>query len=56
MSGSVRCPQCGHVLFAIELPVALAVQAWDAEASLLVRVRQSACASHFRKMVQLFDK
>jgi len=29
MSGSVRCPNCGHVLFAIELPVASSVQAGD---------------------------
>jgi Magnesium chelatase, subunit ChlI len=26
MSGSVRCPQCGQVLFAIDLPVGSTVQ------------------------------
>jgi hypothetical protein len=29
MSGSIRCPQCGHVLFAIELPIGSSVQASD---------------------------
>ncbi len=27
MSGTVNCPQCGHVLFAIDLPIASAVPA-----------------------------
>jgi hypothetical protein len=45
MSGSVHCPQCGHVLFAIELPVAQSLQARDAsqpDAPLLLRVAEAA--------------
>jgi hypothetical protein len=45
MSGSVRCPQCGHLLFAIELPIAPSVQARDVsppDAPLLLRVAEAA--------------
>ena len=45
MPGSIRCPQCGHVLFAIELPVASSVQAGNVgppEAPLLLRVAEAA--------------
>jgi len=45
MSGSVNCPQCGHVLFAIELPIASAVQTREVsqpEAPLLLRVAEAA--------------
>jgi hypothetical protein len=45
MSGSVRCPHCGHVLFAIELPISPPVQARDVsppDALLLLRVPEAA--------------
>jgi len=45
VSGTVRCPNCGHVQFAIELPVAQSVQARDAsspDAPLLLRVSEAA--------------
>jgi hypothetical protein len=45
MSGSIRCPHCGHVLFAIDLPVASSVQARDVsppDAPLLLRVVEAA--------------
>jgi hypothetical protein len=45
MSGTVSCPPCGHVLFAIELPIALPVQARDVsppDAPLLLRVAEKA--------------
>ena len=45
MSGSVNCPQCGHVLFTIELPVAPGVQVRDVsqpDAPLLLRVSEAA--------------
>lgn len=29
MPGSVNCPHCGHVLFAIELPIGSSVHAHD---------------------------
>jgi hypothetical protein len=45
MFGSVICPQCRHVLFAIELPIASHVQASDSsqpDAPLLLRVAEAA--------------
>ena len=45
MSGSVRCPECGHVLFAIELAVAPTVPARELnqpDAPLLLRVSEAA--------------
>jgi hypothetical protein len=45
MPGSVRCPHCGHVLFAIELPLTSAVQASDVrqpDAPLLLGVPEAA--------------
>ena len=45
MSGSVSCPQCGHVLFAIELQITQSVQARTAsppDASLVLRVAEAA--------------
>jgi excisionase family DNA binding protein len=45
MSGSVRCPQCGHLLFAIELPIGSGVQAREVsqpQAPLLLRAGEAA--------------
>jgi len=45
ISGSDRCPNCGHVLFSIDLPIATAVQARDVsppDAPLLLRVAEAA--------------
>jgi excisionase family DNA binding protein len=45
MSGTVSCPKCGHVLFAIELPIASAVKTRDVsqpDAPLLLRVPEAA--------------
>jgi len=45
MSGTVRCPHCGHVLFAIELPIASTAQSRDVsppDAPLLLRVAEAA--------------
>lgn len=45
MSGSVRCPRCGHVLFALEVPITSAVQSRDLsppDAPLLLRVSEAA--------------
>jgi hypothetical protein len=45
MSGSLSCPQCGNVLFTIELPISSAVQAKDVSpphAPLLLRVPEAA--------------
>ncbi|TMB82715.1 MAG: hypothetical protein E6J39_08125 [Chloroflexi bacterium] len=53
MSGSVSCPRCGPVVFAIELPTASAVQARDVsppDAPLLLRVAQ---AARWRSCVRL---
>jgi hypothetical protein len=45
MSGSVHCAHCGHVLFAIKLPIAAVEQARDGsppDAPLLLRVAEAA--------------
>jgi excisionase family DNA binding protein len=45
MSGTLRCPQCGHVLFAIEMPVSSPVPPMDVsppDAPLLLRVSEAA--------------
>jgi hypothetical protein len=44
MSGTVNCPRCGHLLFAIELPIASSVQTRDVrqpEPPLLMRVAEA---------------
>lgn len=45
MSGSISCPECGHVLFTIELPITPTVQPRDVrppDAPLLLRVAEAA--------------
>ena len=64
MSGTVRCPHCGHVLFAIELPIASTAQSRDVsppDAPLLLRVAEAArllgvsrSARSFRRMRPVF--